>query len=108
MNANRSHLDSHSHRGGLEAAITPSTAAFLVELIQAEAGVLPPPPGFPTAGAVVRSALIFCVPWNSAGLGAMYGDLELNELKVGPQEALTRKRVRTVLVRNPSGLLFVL
>ena len=30
----------------LEAALTPATAAFIVEPIQGEAGVLPPPPGY--------------------------------------------------------------
>jgi acetylornithine/N-succinyldiaminopimelate aminotransferase len=32
--------------GALERALTPSTAAFLIEPIQGESGVLPPPPGY--------------------------------------------------------------
>ncbi len=56
----------------LEQALGPRTAAFVVEPIQAEAGVLPPPPGLPGRGgaAATRAAgALFCLDEVQTGMG---------------------------------------
>ncbi|MGB9005628.1 MAG: ornithine--oxo-acid transaminase [Candidatus Aminicenantales bacterium] len=55
----------------LEAAITPETAAFLVEPIQAEAGILIPPPGFLKKAADIcrRKNVLFIADEIQTGLG---------------------------------------
>ena len=55
----------------LEAAITPNTAAFLVEPIQAEAGVLLPPPGYLKSAREVcaRNNVLFIADEIQTGLG---------------------------------------
>jgi ornithine--oxo-acid transaminase len=55
----------------LEAAITPETAAFLVEPIQAEAGILLPPPGFLKTAADIcrRKNVLFIADEIQTGLG---------------------------------------
>jgi ornithine--oxo-acid transaminase len=55
----------------LSAAITPRTAAFLVEPIQAEAGVLIPPPGYLAAAAELcrKSDVLFLADEIQTGLG---------------------------------------
>jgi len=57
--------------GALEAAVGPKTAAFLVEPIQAEAGVLPAPPGYlAQAKEIVRRAGgLFCLDEVQTGMG---------------------------------------
>jgi acetylornithine/N-succinyldiaminopimelate aminotransferase len=55
----------------LEAALGPSTAAFIVEPIQGEAGVMPPPPGYLEAirGATRRAGALLCFDEVQTGLG---------------------------------------
>ena len=55
----------------LEAAITPNTAAFLVEPIQAEAGILIPPPGYLKSAREVcaRNNVLFIADEIQTGLG---------------------------------------
>ncbi|NOR14412.1 MAG: ornithine--oxo-acid transaminase [Candidatus Aminicenantes bacterium] len=55
----------------LEAAITPNTAAFIVEPIQAEAGVLFPPPGFLKKAKALRKEnhVLFTADEIQTGLG---------------------------------------
>jgi len=55
----------------LEAAITPNTAAFLVEPIQAEAGILLPPPGYLKSAREVcaRNNVLFIADEIQTGLG---------------------------------------
>jgi len=55
----------------LRAALSPRTAAFVVEPIQAEAGVLPPPPGYLAAAAEATRAAggLFCLDEVQTGMG---------------------------------------
>jgi acetylornithine/N-succinyldiaminopimelate aminotransferase len=55
----------------LEKALGPRTAAFVVEPIQAEAGVLPPPEGYLAAARdlVHRSGALFCLDEVQTGMG---------------------------------------
>ncbi len=55
----------------LEAALGPRTAAFVVEPIQAEAGVLPPPDGYLAAAARATRAAgaLFCLDEVQTGMG---------------------------------------
>jgi len=55
----------------LERALSPRTAAFVVEPIQAEAGVLPPPPGYLAAAAKAAWAAgaLFCLDEVQTGMG---------------------------------------
>jgi acetylornithine/N-succinyldiaminopimelate aminotransferase len=55
----------------LEAALGPATAAFIVEPIQGEAGVMPPPPGYlAKARALTRKAgALLCLDEVQTGLG---------------------------------------
>ena len=55
----------------LEAAITPNTAAFLVEPIQGEAGIIIPPAGYLKAAEAIckRNNVLFVVDEIQAGLG---------------------------------------
>jgi len=57
--------------GALEQAIGPRTAAFVVEPIQAEAGVLPPPAGYLAAARdrVHASGGLFCLDEVQTGMG---------------------------------------
>jgi ornithine--oxo-acid transaminase len=47
----------------LEAAITPNTAAFLVEPVQGEAGIVVPPEGYLTEAARICRATTCCSSW---------------------------------------------
>jgi acetylornithine/N-succinyldiaminopimelate aminotransferase len=55
----------------LEQALGPHTAAFVVEPIQAEAGVLPPPPGYLVAARklVHAAGALFCLDEVQTGMG---------------------------------------
>jgi acetylornithine/N-succinyldiaminopimelate aminotransferase len=58
-------------KAALEQAIGPRTAAFIVEPIQAEAGVLPPPAGYLAAARdrVHASGALFCLDEVQTGMG---------------------------------------
>jgi ornithine--oxo-acid transaminase len=64
-------LVDYGDTAALRAAITPNTAAFLVEPIQAEAGIIMPPPGYLTAARKLCSEhdVLFVLDEIQTGLG---------------------------------------